>query len=193
MLKQFLLACLVGLVGLIAVGDLGAVTVRALLLDEVIDGAAVAFHGTCIANRVEHDAATRFIVTYTTFEVRDAIKGLPGTTHVIKQIGGLLPDGVSGMLVQGVPTYKVGEDYVVFLAGVSSLGFSSPVGLSQGSFAVQEGKAGKTIATSRPLRELIANMPAVATSDRHEPDETGREIGIDDFKRMARTHAKRLP
>ena len=196
MFKRFLFACLVGLVGLGGLGsasDLGAVTMRPLLLDEVIDGAAVAFHGTCVANRVEQDTATRLVVTYTTFVVRDGIKGEMKTMHVIKQIGGVMPDGQSGMLVHGVPAFKVGEDYVVFLAGVSTLGFSSPVGLSQGSFAVREGKSGKTVAMSRPLRELTANMATARLTDRNEPDLPGREIGLEEFKSLARAHVSRLP
>ena len=171
-----------------------AATLRPLLLDEVIDSAAVGFHGKCVSNRVELDTATRFIVTYTTFEVRDVLKGDVAATHVIKQIGGVLPDGVSGMVVPGVPTYAVGEEYVVFLAGVSSLGFSSPVGLSQGSFAVQTGKTGKAIVTSRDLRELTSNMPrADLSAEVVNSAQPFRQIPLSDFKRLARTHATRLP
>lgn len=198
MFKQVLVRCLFALGALVALGIAGrtdAATIRPLLLDEVIDGAAIAFHGTCVANRVERDAATNLIVTYTTFEVRDAIKGSPGTTHVIKQIGGTLPDGRSGMLVQGVPTFTVGAEYVVFLAGVSSLGFSSPVGLSQGNFAVRQGKTGKTIATGRNLRDLTANMPGAASVvDRIESADSfpmANQIGLGEFKQLARAHANR--
>ncbi|MBL8522192.1 MAG: hypothetical protein JNN20_00745 [Betaproteobacteria bacterium] len=171
-----------------------AATLRPLLLDEVIDSAAVGFHGKCVSNRVELDTATRFIVTYTTFEVRDVLKGEVAATHVIKQIGGVLPDGVSGMVVPGVPAYTVGEEYVVFLAGVSSLGFSSPVGLSQGSFAVQNDKTGKTVVTGRDLRELTANMPrADLPADSVKSVQPVRQLQLNDFKRLARTHATRLP
>lgn len=165
----------------------GAATVRPMLLDEIIDTAAVAFHGTCIANRTEREAATNFIVTYTTFEVRDAIKGNVAGTHVIKQIGGTLDGGESGMIVHGVPRFVVGQEYVVFLAGVSSLGFSSPVGLTQGKFAVQEGATGKSIATGADFRELTARMPQSGLPATGPPV---RQLRLEAFKEMARSQAR---
>ena len=81
---------------------------------------------------------------------------------------------------------------MLFLAGISSMGFSSPVGLAQGRFAVQEGKAGKTVASGRDFRELTARMPLTAL---REPAETGgapvKELGLEDFKQMARSYASR--
>lgn len=164
-----------------------AATVRPMLLDEIIDTAATAFHGRCIANRTELDPATNLVVTFTTFEVSDVLKGQVTATHVIKQIGGTLPDGRSGMLVQGVPRFVVGEEYVVFLAGVSSMGFSSPIGLSQGNFSVQQSAAGKTIATGADFRELTAKMPLAAMPPAGKPV---RQLGLEAFKEMARSHAR---
>jgi hypothetical protein len=183
--KSFFVACVIALGGACTVD---AATVRLLLLDEIIDTAAIAFQGTCTANRVEQDTVTNFIVTYTTFEVRDVIKGNVTATHVIKQIGGTLPGGESGMIVQGVPKFVVGEEYVVFLAGVSSLGFSSPVGLSQGRFEVQQGAAGKSIANGKDFRELTARMPQAVMPD-SGAGKNVRQLGLDEFKQMVRTHA----
>ena len=187
MFKRFVVACVTGLAVLVAAE---AATIRPLLLDEIIDSAAIAFQGSCTGNRVEQDTVTRFIVTYTTFEVKDVIKGDVNATHVIKQIGGTLPDGESGMIVQGVPKFVVGEEYVVFLAGISSLGFSSPVGLAQGKFSVQQSAAGKKISNGRDFRELTARMPgaamAVTGADTGAPV---KQLGLDEFKQMARTHA----
>ena len=187
MFKSFIVACVIALV---AAGSAVAATVRPLLLDEIIDSAAVAFQGTCTANRVELDTATKFIVTYTTFEVRDVIKGDVSATHVIKQIGGTFPDGESGMIVQGVPKFIVGEEYVVFLAGVSSLGFSSPVGLSQGRFAVQQGPEGKSVANGKDFRELTARMTRAAIpANDTDANVPLKQLGLEEFKQMARTHA----
>ena len=164
-----------------------AASVRPMLLDEIIDTAAVGFHGICIANRTERDTATNFIVTYTTFEVRDALKGKVAATHVIKQIGGTMDGGDSGMIVHGVPRFVVGQEYVVFLAGVSSLGFSSPVGLTQGKFAVQDGPAGKSIASGADFRELTARMPQADMPSGGAPI---RQLRLEAFKEMARSQAR---
>ncbi len=184
MIKKIIIAWALALV--VATGATAA-TVRPLLLDEIIDSAATAFQGRCIANRTEIDAATNLVVTYTTFEISDVLKGKVATTHVIKQIGGTLPDGMSGMLVHGVPRFVVGEEYVVFLAGVSSLGFSSPIGLGQGNFSVQQSATGKTIATGADFRELTAKMPLAAVANAGKPV---RQLGLEAFKEMARSHAK---
>lgn len=184
MFKSFIVACVIALV---SAGSAVAATVRPMLLDEIIDTATIAFQGTCTANRVEQDTTTNFIVTYTTFEVRDVIKGDVTATHVIKQIGGTLSDGVSGMVVHGVPKFTVGEDYVVFLAGVSSLGFSSPVGLTQGRFNVEQGATGKTISSGRDFRALTARMPQASMPDAGKPV---RQLSLDEFKGLARTYAR---
>lgn len=160
-----------------------AATVRPLVLDEIIDTSATAFHGICLENRTERDTATNMIVTYTTFEVRDSIKGAAKSTHVIKQIGGILPGGQEGFSVQGVPRFKVGQEYVVFLAGVSSAGFSSPIGLSQGRFTVIENAGRKTVSNGRDFREM-ALRPSLTPSV--SPDGIASELGLEEFKQMAR-------
>ncbi len=186
MLKQFLIACVVGL-GLAAGAH--AASVRPMLLDEIIDTAAIAFQGTCTGNRSERDAQTNFIVTYTTFEVRDVIKGNALATHVIKQIGGSLAGSGETFQVKGVPKFAVGEEYVVFLAGVSSAGFSSPIGLGQGQFQVLQKGASKVVTSGRDLSELTARMPG---SNMSAAEIESGELGLERFKQMARKHANNL-
>ena len=188
MFKCFVGACFVFLSVLATAGSAAAATVRQVLLDEMIESAGIAFQGTCTANRVEQDTATNFIVTYTTFAVTDVIKGTVAATHVIKQIGGTLADGKSGMVVNGVPTFTIGDEYVVFMAGVSSLGFSSPVGLSQGRFTIHQSAEGKRISNGGDFRELTKKMPRATL-----PDAGGgksvKQLNLDEFKQMARAHA----
>lgn len=179
--KQFFVACLVAL-GF--AGQVGAASVRELLLDEIIDTATIAFQGTCTGNRTERDTLTNFVVTYTTFDVKDVLKGTVQATHVIKQIGGVMPAGELSFRVHGVPTFVVGRDYVVFLAGVSSAGFSSPIGLAQGKFTVEENPSGKSVSNGRDFRELTARMPRVGLSEDAAP---AQRLGLDEFKRLART------
>jgi hypothetical protein len=144
-----------------------ATTVRALDIDDLVAGSAVVFDGTCTGNRTERDAQTNLVVTYTTFAVRDAIKGEVAATHVIKQVGGDLEDGGPSFRIQGVPKFTPGQDYVVFLPPASSLGFSSPTGLSQGRFHVTREK----------------NAPAKVTNGRHFHD-------LDELKELVRNRSK---
>jgi len=168
-----------------------AASVLPLFLDEVIDTASVAFEGTCVANRSEREAATGLVVTYTTFAVQDVLKGDAPTTHVIKQIGGSLPGEELQYRVQGIPTFTVGESYVVFLAGVSKAGFSSPIGLGQGRFAVRAAGGARQVTNGRDFKDLTkrmaARVPAKAKA-RMDGSEPVREMDLDEFKQMVRGH-----
>jgi hypothetical protein len=189
---RFFIACAVAL-GL--AGRAGATTVLPLSLDDIVGTAAVAFEGTCIENRVDRDAATQLPVTYTTFAVHDVIKGAPGSTYTIKQVGGELPGKDVAFRIHGVPSFTVGEDYVVFLPQVSSAGFSSPVGLAQGRFSVRRDASGKTLAANgRDFREMTANIPeqdlpaAVAQGVAHAGAPV-HDMEVDTFKQLARQRA----
>ena len=187
MLNRLFLAALTSLA--IAV-PAHATSVVPLYLDEIIDTATTVIHGTCIGNRSDRDPQTGMIVTYTTFQVQDVLKGQAGFTHIIKQIGGDLPDGSLKYKVQGVPTFKVGENYVVFLYGVSSAGFSSPVGLGQGRFNVVIDETGAQVTNGLDFKEMTSRMlpreiPQAAKSKLQQVGPVSR-MGLDEFKQLIR-------
>jgi hypothetical protein len=113
----------------------------------------------------ERDPQTNLVVTYTTFAVEDVLKGTVPATHTIKQIGGNLAAEGTTLRVEGIPTFVVGQNYVVFLAGVSSAGFSSPIGLGQGRFSVRLDAGrhhGQARARRRPGSILLAPGPRIS-------------------------------
>jgi len=187
-----LFAILAAVAGLVFGADARAMTVLPLYLDEMADTAAVAFEGRCVANRSEVDAATGLVVTYTTFEVLDVLKGPAGATHQIKQVGGTLPNDGAQHHVPGVPKFEVGEEYVVFLAGVSSAGFSSPMGLSQGRFKVDERGGVRKVGNGRDFKDLTrripAKVPAATRAEMDRSDQPLREMDLQEFKQMVRAH-----
>jgi hypothetical protein len=136
-------------------------------------------------------------VTYTTFQVRDVIKGAVGSTHTIKQIGGAIPGEAVQYRVQGIPTFNVGQEYVVFLAAPSSLGFSSPMGLAQGRFTVHDGPNAKQVSNGRDFRDLTerisAKVPAAARDHIKNSGGPVRALDIDDFKKTVRAHLGAKP
>jgi hypothetical protein len=187
MLKRLI----VGLWLCLAAAAAHATTVLPLYLDEIIARAAVAFQGTCVDNRSGRDPQTGLVATFTTFEVHDVLKGDVSASYTIKQIGGQAPGEALRMRVQGVPTFTVGEEYVVFLAGVSSAGFSSPVGLGQGRFSVIPEAGGARVSNGRDFKEMTARMspkalPEQAQSALDRARGPVRELGLDDFKRTVR-------
>ena len=120
----------------------------------------------------------------------DVLKGSVPATHVIKQIGGNLPEGGMNYRVPGVPTFAVGENYVVLLAGVSSAGFSSPIGLGQGKFTVQNDAVGQSVTNGRDFREMTAGISAALLPGTLRGAAAPlRHLGLDEFKQLVRARA----
>jgi len=161
-------------------------------LDRMIGDARVAFEGTCTGNRTARDPQTHLIVTYTTFAVHDVLKGDVGATYEIKQLGGELEGGMR-YKVEGIPKFAVGQDYVVFLAGVSKAGFSSPIGLSQGRFVVTPGADGPEVSNGRDLKQMTAGIPEAELPPglRQQAKRGGRvdRLQLDAFKALVRSRA----
>jgi hypothetical protein len=136
-----------------------ATSVLPVSLQRMTSKAAIIFHGTAINNEVKLDQTSGRVATYTTFKVNEAIKGDPGTTHTIKQIGGQLPGSNVRQLIHGVPRFAVGREYVIFLPKTSSLGFASPIGLSQGKFGIRQLNGETIVSNGRPLTALMKSSP----------------------------------
>jgi hypothetical protein len=185
MIRMLLLSCALA-VGL--ANSASATSVRPLLLDEIIDTAATAFEGTCIDNRVELDGKLNIPVTYTTFEVTDVLKGAVPKTHVIKQIGGKLPGSERWFRIGGVPTLEIGQEYLVFIAGVSAAGFSSPIGLEQGTFSIQVRSSGKKVSNGRNLREMTSDS---TVSEIQEGTAPVHEVSLEKMKQLTRDRVGR--
>lgn len=171
-----------------------ATSVLPVDLDQLVGTAAVAFEGTCTGNRTERDPATNLVATYTTFAVHDVLKGQVGGTYEIKQIGGAIPGGLT-YKVEGVPKFQPGQDYIVFLPGVSAAGFSSPVGLQQGRFVVTPTANGREVANGRDFRDLTAGIPSgeLPPSLQQQARRGGpmRRLDIDEFKQLVRSRVGR--
>jgi hypothetical protein len=178
-------------------GPAQAASVRPLTLDQLIDQSTTVIEATAVANRSERDEKTGYIVTYTTFAVKDVLKGTAEKTHVIKQIGGVLLAEGMGFKVSGIPKFTEGQDYVVFLAGVSTIGFSSPIGLGQGSFRVDRDTQGMAkVSNGRDFRSMTAGtdnlvMPPVMAKSLATATVPVNQMALDDFKSLVRSHLGR--
>lgn len=64
---------------------------------------------------------------------RDHLNGTAGAQRELVLPGGTLEDG-SGLLIPGLPTFREGEQVLVFLTSEGSGGFRMPVGLAQGKW-----------------------------------------------------------
>lgn len=128
-----------------------ATSMLPITLEQLSTRASLIFYAQVTSNEVKKDGESGHIATFTEFEIIDLIKGNAGKTHTIKQIGGHHKDSNTRLLIQGVPAFQTGKQYVVFLPEKSSLGFSSPLGLHQGSFSV-------TIINNEPIVSSGRNL-----------------------------------
>ncbi len=93
-----------------------------------------------------------------------------------------------------VPKFSVGSEYVLFMPPASKLGLASPVGLSQGAFAVVQGQAGKEVGNGRDFSTLLSSTdraiapPGVAARLQRAPAERVR-VDLTDFMALLRAKA----
>ena len=81
------------------------------------------------------DAANKEIYTYITLSVSESVKGAKGEKLVtIRQLGGTVGNIISA--VPGMPTFKPGEQVVVFLSPKDQAGYPWVMGLQQGKYSV---------------------------------------------------------
>lgn len=135
---------------------------------------------------------------YVTVKVEEMLKGAPAETFTFMQFSGLMPaegsaKGLSAaQSLPDVPAYRVGEELVLFLYPPSKVGFTSPVGGSQGKFLVrrQPGEP-TTVVSEGGNRELAVNGPL---SSRLTPDQQRllREPGSSLDLKIFRATVKRL-
>ena len=145
-----------------------ATMVTRMALDGVTREAARIVHATVVAVRSGRDQSG-LPATWVTLDVVRALKG-PRTRQItVKQYGTATPlaDGTVTR-VAGLPSYKVGEELVLFLRGESHLGFTSPVGFGQGKYRVARRGPRPRVrrdlpdGSSQDLDEFLAQVEALA-------------------------------
>jgi len=101
---------------------------------------------TIVRARVE-DAVARYdtnkeIYTYFTLKVLDPVKGSRKDDIItIRQLGGVVDHIAS--IVPGMPTFKKGEEVVVFLTQKDAAGYPWVMGLQQGKFTISQDENGQ--------------------------------------------------
>ena len=126
-------------------------------LAQIVTAADRAFAGRVVAVHSGRDTAGT-PATWVTFAVDTPLKGRLGNEITIKQIGASEPlsDGTT-LRLPGVPSYKIGDELVLFLAGDSEAGFTSPIGLEQGKYPiVRRGGSSWVIPTAENAGALSA-------------------------------------
>ena len=181
------------LFNLFSLSTVSATSLRPITLEQMSTRATLIFYGEVLSNQVKQDEQSGYIATFTEFKVIDLIKGDAGNTHTIKQIGGELKDRNMALRIHGVPRFQVGNNYVVFLPTKSKLGFSSPLGLHQGSFSVltinneQIVNSGHSLVNQPLTRQLEQTSKAVQVPLAVHADRPS-QARLDDFINTVRAY-----
>jgi hypothetical protein len=110
------------------------------------------------------DAAHKEIYTFFTLRVIQPVKGNKGeTTITLRQIGGTV--GNIASIVPGMPSFKKGEEVVVFLTQKDGAGYPWVMGLQQGKYSIVTGKDGvKQVRNDLTGTELLSKSGEKVTS-----------------------------
>jgi hypothetical protein len=159
------------LINFFVISPASASNVVPLNLQQLSSRATLIFYAEVISNTVKKDKQSGHIATFTEFKIIDLIKGNTSNTHLIKQIGGRLTSSGTTLRIHGVPKFDSGKKYVVFLPEKSSIGFSSPLGLHQGSFTVSTINGEQLVSnghnlTEPPIQSSSIQIPLAVHADK---------------------------
>jgi len=166
-------------------------SVRQLNLSEMVLYADRVFYGHCMSAETMFDAENGVTVREYRFYVKESLKGVTeGDEVVVRQ---LLRMGSQGPSVPGIPSYRKGQELLLFLHGDSKLGLTSPVGLQQGTFNPLKLESGE-IGFVNPLKnrnltyamETRSPSAQALTSDEWTLLESGQPVPLHMFQDMVR-------
>jgi len=187
-MKNALISCYF-IFALIWLTSASATSVLPLTLEQLSTRASLIFYAEVISNQTKLDEKSGRIATFTEFNIIELIKGESEATHTIKQIGGYDPTSKTRLFVHGIPTFQVGQTYVLFLPAESTLGFCSPLGLFQGSYMVKTINGENVVSNGKNLDGPTSADNARAITiplaiDAHRPS----QARLDNFINTIRSH-----
>ena len=154
MKKHNFLVILAGLLS--GTASLTATTVVPPTFEQLVDQAQEIFQGTVtdVKSQWIGEGDERHIVSYITFQVKDALKGAPGKSFTMRAFGGTV-DGET-MVIGDAPKFEVGDEDILFVENNGSQVIPL-VGLMHGRFHVRKDQTGKALVTTNedhPLRNV---------------------------------------
>jgi hypothetical protein len=167
-----------------------ATLATAATFDQKVENAATIIVGKCVKTESKFDPSGRWILTYSTFEVEQTMKGI-----VLPQVTIVMPGGQVGSIHQdtiGIPAFREGSENVLFVKN-TRLG-PTVLYFDQGAYDVARDEHGERIVTPVPSNVVQIDTQrgmAVAPSD---TPRTLRDFqrDIDQSLRAARDRKQRM-
>jgi hypothetical protein len=135
-------------------------------LSELAAGAPLIFVGRCESVSCHWNDDRSLILTAYRFRVLRALKGDPGTTITLDEIGGRLGD--LGLSVPSIPSYAVGEEVLLFVHR-TELGRWETFGAVQGKFSLTRDRDGRPWVENNLYRAELATMAPAGSSETGAP------------------------
>ena len=151
--------------------SLQASIARAVSFDQKVREADEIVVGRCVKSYSAFDPSGRWIVTYSTFQVEDALKG-----NNPREITVMVPGGTVGSIRQdtiGLPRFKEGEEKLIFTAAVGN--DKTVLYADQGTYDVLGTGAQRRVAPVSSKLVLIDSKTGTIKNDR-EPERTLAEF-----------------
>ena len=119
----------------------GATTVQKFTMKELTAKSDAIVMAKVVDQSSRQDATNKEIYTYITISVTESVKGAKGEKSItIRQLGGTVGNLIS--VVPGRPTFKTGEEVVLFLSPKDQAGYPWVMGLQQGKYSIVTDDAG---------------------------------------------------
>lgn len=127
-------------------------------LPELAAGSDLIFIGRCEGIFCHWNADHTLIFTANRFRVLRGLKGAPGATITLDELGGMVGD--QGLEVADIPRYTVGEEMLLYVRR-TELGRWETFGAGQGCFEImRDGHGRPWVRSEFYRRELAAMAPA---------------------------------
>jgi len=122
-------------IALLAASLASATTVQKFTLKELATKSNAIVMARVEDQSSRQDAGNKEIYTYITVSVLESVKGAKGEkTITIRQLGGSVGNLISA--VPGMPSFKAGEEVVLFLSAKDRAGYPWVMGLQQGKYSI---------------------------------------------------------
>jgi len=119
----------------------GATTVQKFTIQELAKKSDAIVMAKVEDQSSRQDASNKEIYTYITVSVLESVKGAKGEKSItIRQLGGSVGNLISA--VPGMPSFKNGEEVVLFLSAKDRAGYPWVMGLQQGKYSIVTDESG---------------------------------------------------
>jgi hypothetical protein len=154
-MNRFRISLLIAVAGLIGAQAAFATSVQKLSLQELTKKSDSIVMARVDDASASWDANHKEIYSYYTLHILQPVKGRKGeTTITLRQIGGTV--GNIASIVPGMPSFKKGEEVVVFLTQKDAAGYPWVMGLQQGKYSIVEKNGAKVVRNDLVGTELLS-------------------------------------